>query len=84
MILIFYSYPYSEDGAHDVSGGAPQPLAVAVEGLEVGLVERVADDLDVQFVQVLLAHTLAKKLGCKQHIFQWNQSISIVLFCFDI
>ena len=43
-----------EDGAHDVLRLTADPLAELVEGFEVGLVEGVADDLDVHLVQVLL------------------------------
>ena len=43
-----------EDGEHDVLCLAADPLAELIEGLEVRLVERVADDLDVHLVQVLL------------------------------
>ena len=41
-----------ERGVHDVRGGSPDAAAEGVEVLEVGLVERVADDLDVEVVEI--------------------------------
>jgi len=51
-----------QDGAHDIGSGSPQGLAVAVERLQVRLIKRVPDDLDVEFIQVLLADTLPEEL----------------------
>ena len=45
---------YRQNFAHDFLGFAADVLAEVVEGLEIRLVEGVADDLDVHLVQVLL------------------------------
>ena len=52
-----------EDGAHDVLRLTADPLAELVEGFEVGLVEGVADDLDVHLVQVLLVYAALEEGG---------------------
>ena len=45
---------YSEDLAHDLLRLASNVLAELVERLQVALVERVSDDLNVHLVQILL------------------------------
>lgn len=52
-----------ENGAHDVLRLAADILAELEEGLEVGLVEGVADDLDVHLVQVLLVDAALEEGG---------------------
>ncbi len=49
--------------AHDLGRGAAEVLAKVVEGLEVGLVQRVADDLDVHLVEVLLGDAVDEERG---------------------
>lgn len=54
---------YSKDLTHHFSSGASQGLAVVVEGLQIGFVEGVTDDLNVQLIQILLADTLSKEVS---------------------
>lgn len=54
---------YSQDLAHNVGGGAAHVLAKVVERLQIGLVERVTDDLDVHLVQILLGDAVDEEGG---------------------
>ena len=51
--------------AHGLGGGAAHLAAELVEVLEVGLVERVTDDLDVHLIQVLLRDAVDEVRRCK-------------------
>lgn len=59
------SSTYSKDLTHHFSSGASQGLAVVVEGLQIGFVEGVTDDLNVQLIQILLTDTLSEEVSCK-------------------
>jgi hypothetical protein len=56
---------YCQDFAHDVLRFAANVFAELVEGLEVGLVQRVPDDLDVHLVQVLLVDATLEEWSWK-------------------
>lgn len=47
-----------QDLAHHIGSGASQSLAELVERLQVRLVQRIPDDLDVHLVQILLRNTV--------------------------
>ena len=53
-------YVYLEQLAHDFSSGATKGLGKVIKVLEIGLVERVPDDLDVHLVQVFGREAVAK------------------------
>ena len=52
-----------EDAEHDVCGGPAEGAAEGGEVLEVGFVERVADDLDVEVVEVGCGHGVPEVVG---------------------
>jgi hypothetical protein len=52
-----------EDALHDVGGGLPEGGAEVVEVFEVGFVDGVADDFDVEVVEVVGGEAVAE-VGC--------------------
>ena len=61
------SLSYREYLAHDLLGLAADLLAELVEGLQVGLVQRVADDLNVHLVEVLLVDAALEEGGLREN-----------------
>ena len=55
---------HGQNLAHDIGRRSADALAEAVEGLEVGLVECVADDFDVHLIQILLRDTVDEERRC--------------------
>ncbi len=62
-ILDIRSGTHRQDFAHDFRRLSAKVLAETVEGLEVGLVERVPDQLHVHLVQVRLADAVDEERG---------------------
>lgn len=55
---------HSQNFTHNLSSRPSQVLAIIIKAFQVCFVESVADDLDVHFVQVLLADALPKEISC--------------------
>lgn len=51
----------SQNLAHHIGRGAAQTLAERIERLQIRLVQRIADDLDVHLVQILLGNAIDKE-----------------------
>ena len=56
--IVICESAYGEELAHDLGSGAAERLTEGVEVLQVGLVERVAHDLDVELVEVVLGYAV--------------------------
>lgn len=59
----YRSISYRQDLAHDVLRLTADLLAEVVERLQIRLVQRVSDDLDVHLIEVLLVDTTLEKWG---------------------
>ena len=75
---------HRQNFAHDLLCFAPDLLAEVVERLQIGLVEGVANDLNVHLVQVLLVDTALEKGGWKQELDMVLLSILVPCFAYPM